>query len=80
MPLKIAIDWWTKKPESDFHDGVLRLSRSLPEGVVHGVSVVVAPVLQVDAEAVVAVVGEQMELLVAQPVFSSRLAKAPAVL
>lgn len=48
--------------------------------MVHGVSVVVAPVLQVDAEAVVAVVGQQVELLVAQPVFSSRLPKAAAVL
>lgn len=41
---------------------------------------VVAPVLQVDAEAAVAVVGQQVERLVAQPVFSSRIAKAVTVL
>lgn len=55
-------------------------SAPLPEGVVRGVSVVVAPVLQVDAEAAVAVVGQQVERLVAQPVFSSRIAKAVTVL
>lgn len=48
--------------------------------MVQGVSVGVAPVLQVDAEAVVALVGQQVELLVAQPVLSSRLAEAVAVI
>lgn len=52
----------------------------LPEGVVRGVSVVVAPALQVDAEATVTVVGQLVERLVAQPVLSSRIAKAVTVL
>lgn len=48
--------------------------------MVQGVSVGVAPVLQVDAEAVVGLVGQQVQVLVAEPVFSSRLAEAVAVL
>lgn len=51
-----------------------------PEGVVQGVSVGVAPVLQVYAEAVMATVRQQVELLVAQPVLSSRFTEAATVL
>lgn len=48
--------------------------------MVPGVSVAVAPVLQVDAEAVVTAVGQYVKLLVAQPVFPPGLPKATAVL
>lgn len=57
-----------------------RLCVYTPEVVVKGVSVGVAPVLHIDAEAVVTLVGQQVELLVPQPVFSSRLTEAIAVL
>lgn len=40
----------------------------------------VAPVLQVNAEAVVALVRQPVQVLVPQPVFTSRLAKAITVL
>lgn len=52
----------------------------LPEAVVQGVSVGVAPVLQVNTEAVVALVGQQVEVLVAQPVFSAWFPKANTIL
>lgn len=55
------------------------LSLRLPEAVVQGVSVGVAPVLHVNAEAVVALAGQQVELLVPQPVFPLRLTEAIAV-
>ena len=52
----------------------------LPEGLVESVSVDMAPVLQVDTKAVVALVGQQVEVLVAQPVFSSWFTEAITVL
>lgn len=50
-----------------------------PEGVVGGVSALAAPVLQLNAEAVVAVVRQQVERLVSQPVFPPGVAEAVAV-
>lgn len=51
----------------------------VPEGVVGGVSALTAPILQLDAEAVVAVVRQQVDRLVPQPVFPPRVAEAVAV-
>lgn len=51
----------------------------LPEGVVGGVSALAAPVLQLDAQAVVALAGQQVERLVAQPVLAVRVAEAASV-
>lgn len=52
---------------------------SVPEGLIHGMSVNVVPVLHVNAEAVVTLVGKQVKMMVAQPVFSSSLTKTISV-
>lgn len=76
-PAVMLIDFWFRNVKC-----CLRVPTPLclPEGLVKGVSVDVAPVLQVDAQAVVTLVGEQVKVLVAQPVFPSRLTKAIPVL
>lgn len=51
----------------------------IPERLIEGVSVGVAPVLHVNAEAVVTLVGQQVNLMVSQPVFSSWFTEAISV-
>ncbi|PWA33369.1 hypothetical protein CCH79_00014140, partial [Gambusia affinis] len=52
---------------------------SVPERLIQGVPMGVAPVLHVNAEAVVTLVGQQMNMMVAQPVFSSCFTKTISV-
>lgn len=54
-------------------------SLSVPERLIQGVPVGVTPVLHINAKAVVTLVGQQVNMMVAQPMFSSCFTKTISV-